>query len=482
MRTPLILSIGLLIAACAAPASEESSTSEAPLSTFEETQKLYNAKKGDLVFGAFPVTATGSFMTFTFWANQGETVQLHIDGAPSFQVLRVKGIDHCVDGEWSVESTSETTSVGGAVGATDATIEVERSGTHFVVIGSPTATASNTVRISSSVRRRPATKNVRAISMYEARTCAVLENGDAKCWGTTKSEWERQPRPGASMSSMGAALAKVPLPAKAVDVLLTGPGKYTTTELLLEDGSVWSSLEDAPLQKIALAGKARKLAEHCAWLVDDSVQCWAWDTGTPKPARRFSKPIKNVAAGWDSCVLLEGDELACDSAPTTVKLQLEKDEHALDIAGTPFATCILTNKAVRCGKWDGGVQSFDGNTWRAAVPAGRLLRFTMSEAWSPFLLTTDGTYGMVDGGDWVGSTLPNARWDQRANNLLVQSTQATGLTSNDSAARVTQCAIVEGGVVKCAGGWNVGQLGLGDCIDRDLPEQLGANLPGLLLE
>jgi hypothetical protein len=93
----------------------------------------------------------------------------------------------------------------------------------------------------------------------------------------------------------------------------------------------------------------------------------------------------------------------------------------------------------------------------------------------------------MSGDDWQGigngvSELTNSRWSPTYGGLYFQGGHVTRLTGTDTAARITQCAIDEAGVLKCAGLLNVGQLGLGDCIDRADERTLGANLPGLLLE
>jgi hypothetical protein len=258
---------------------------------------------------------------------------------------------------------------------------------------------------------------------------------------------------------------------------------------LLDDGSVWSALEDAPLRAIALVGKAKKVTGTCAWLEDDAVQCWNYDTGAPGPVMRFAKPVKAVSSGYGVCALLEGDELACgtgaDASAPAVALPLDLGEHALALAVGTFDRCVLTNKAVRCGDFSSGVQK-DGYLYRADVP-GEVAQFLVEAADMPMIVTADGRAYAMTGGDWQGigngvSELAHSSWSPTSGELYFQGGHVARLTGNDSAARVTQCAIDDAGVLQCAGSLNVGQLGLGDCIDRADERTLGANLPGLVLE
>lgn len=471
----------LLAAACSSTA-DETTSAESPLSSFDTAHELFQAEGGEITFGGPAVTSTGAFLAFTFWGNEGERVQLHVAGAPSFEVRRLKGIDYCKHEGGDFDAQFELTTV--ARGRTDAEVTIGRTGVHFVVIGAPGATQTNTVSVSAEVTRRPVTKGVRAVATEKAKTCAVLADGTAKCWGTTEASFDAPNRPGSTLASMGAGLAPVSLPAKAVDVALTGPGVYTTTSFLLEDGTVWSALEDAPLKPIALAGKAKKITGTCAWLEDDGVQCWRWDTGVAGAVERYAKAVRRVSAtAYDVAVLLEGDELAVNDAPAAA-LKLEPEEHALDMVQGRFETCVLTNKAVRCGKFPGGVHR-DGHLYRAEVP-GEVVQFLADSVQDPAIVTKDGRVYMMTGHGWTlgldGGIAEwnDATWSADRGPLYFRSGVSV-LAGTNSAARYTQCAILEEGVLACAGASNVGQLGVGDCIDRET-DAARANLPGLLLE
>ena len=297
------------------------------------------------------------------------------------------------------------------------------------------------------------------VSMGNGHTCAVLEDGEAKCWGSNyfgmlgdgKPEYQQ----GATYEPVGVA--------GLTDVRGIAAGGAVTCALLtnghvdcwgadyngqLGDGSLSEHGEqDTPIAVSgitdAVAISAGKDEHVCALLGTGHIDCWGPDSwgqlgnGTPGPeaceeaqpcsatpveAQGISGATQVSAGVGNTCALLTGGSVECwGEGVKGVLGDLEGEESAtpVPVPGLPAATSMSMGQGVACADLvSGGV-----------------------DCWGAWI------YGIVDG---KGITHAEA-------------TPEAGLTDpvEVTAGFGQACAVVAGGGVDCWGGDLEGQLGNG---------------------
>jgi alpha-tubulin suppressor-like RCC1 family protein len=341
-------------------------------------------------------------------------------------------------------------------------------------------------------------------------SCALLDDGAAKCWGDRFSGVVTGPNNnrGDEPGQMGDNLP----------ALRFGTGRRATNLaaswhhacVLLDDGSVkcWGynsvgnlGLGDTEnrypegtgdeLPAVALGGgrRATRIASGvlrtCALLDDGSLKCWGrnifGELGLGDTANRGDDPVemgdnlpvvdlgagrhaRSFAVGGVSCAILDDDSLKCWGANGYAGLGLGD----------------LETRGDEPGEMGDNLPVIDlGTEHRArAVAAGlqhvcALLDDASVKCWG------DNEYGQLGLGDTEDrGDEPGEMGDALPAVSLGTGRRATGITAGD----FHTCALLDDGSVKCWGWNDYGQLGLGDTENRgDEPGEMGDALPAVEL-
>jgi alpha-tubulin suppressor-like RCC1 family protein len=324
---------------------------------------------------------------------------------------------------------------------------------------------------------------VRALSAGADKTCALLENGKVRCWGTNIT----RPVPGESFAS-SLTIGDDETPATFEDEDLGGMATQVTggsipTCSLLQGGAVrcWDrdyggALEEAgseafptvsKLAPIPLGGAALQVAtgEHhsCALLEGGRVRCWGLSTsgelgypgvdlldtvGAVAGAGDvvLGAPARQIAVGFDhSCALLEGGRIRCWGNNQSLKLGFAKEE---DIG-------------------DDEVPAAAGD-----VPLGAEARQVVTGGSHTCALLTGGR---VRCWGWAILGYPIRPWESRSADQVEDLDLGEPALFLAAGGGVT-CAALAGGRLRCWGDNSLGQLGLGhtrDIGDDEAPSAAG---------
>jgi alpha-tubulin suppressor-like RCC1 family protein len=295
-------------------------------------------------------------------------------------------------------------------------------------------------------------RSVQSIATGATHSCALLDDGQIKCWGSNQYGQLGIPAAlarGAGAGDMGDALPEVPL----------GKGRSA---------------------KAVVAG-----SEHtCALLDDDQVKCWGKnDTGQLGLGDRTNRG----AAAADM-----GDNLPA--------VMLGSGRHALSISAGIAHTCaLLDTHAVKC--WGGNGGGFLGlgdmvdrgddpgemgdSLPTVDVGGGRRVFQLAASANHTCALLEDGALKCWGGNSWgqLGQGDITYRGDgpnEMGNALLPIDLGPASLGVGIWAGTGFACARFAGGQRKCWGQNAHGQLGIGDKADRgDGPSEMGTALPAI---
>jgi alpha-tubulin suppressor-like RCC1 family protein len=300
-----------------------------------------------------------------------------------------------------------------------------------------------------------------AVSAGYGYSCALLEGGSIKCWGSNGGgalgQGDARDR-GANLGEMGDALMAVDLGAgkKAVAVS-AGSGSdpfYQHTCALLDDGSVkcWGSNVQGELglgDRTPRGGKPGQMGDALP-----SV-----DLGTGKKAVA-------VSAGYGfTCALLDDKTVKCWGSADDIGLgrvdgrgaqpgQMGDHLPAVDLGTGKAALAVGTGYASACALLDGGSVKCWGMNYAGQLGLGdKVARGTQPRQ--------------------MGDALP-------AVDLGACRTAALALGNAYSGGSVHVCALLESGALKCWG--SGGELGTGDTVTRgDDPGEMGDALPTVKL-
>jgi alpha-tubulin suppressor-like RCC1 family protein len=299
--------------------------------------------------------------------------------------------------------------------------------------------------------------NAVAIAVGDEHTCALLSNGTVKCWGGNAK---------GQLGNGGTNTSTIPVPVSGITnaIAITAGAEHTCA--LLSDGTVkcWGrndagqlgdgtkkdSSTPVPVKDLTNAIAITAGGFHtCALLSNGTVKCWGWNAkgqlGDGTIATKVSpvqvqeqgnavlKNVVAIKAGWvHTCALLSNGTVKCwgdngsgqisvsyihTSQVSTVALDVPDLKNAVAIAAGENHTCaLLSNGTVKC--WGGNNKGQLGNGT------------TQTSAY--------GTQVIEEG----GSVLKNA--------VAI------------AAGAYHTCALLSGGIAKCWGSDEYGQLGDND--------------------
>ncbi|MEM9666492.1 MAG: hypothetical protein AAF970_16270, partial [Bacteroidota bacterium] len=286
-----------------------------------------------------------------------------------------------------------------------------------------------------------------------AHTCALLDDGTVKCWGSNDNGRLGQGdtrRRGDDPDEMGGDLPAIALGTGRTATALAVGGSHTC--VLLDDASVkcWGSNDNGRLG----AGNTDHLGDDPDEMGDDLP---AIDLGTGRTATAISAGIHHV------CALLDNGSVKCWGRNTDGQLGLgdtddrgdDEDEMgddlpAVDLGTGRTATAIIAGNLHTCALLDDSSLKCWGSNNNGRLGLG-----------------DDDNRG--DDADEMGDDLP-------AINL------GTGRTATAVSVGSITCAVLDDGSLKCWGPGTNGRLGLGDTDARgDGADEMGDDLPAVAL-
>ena len=351
----------------------------------------------------------------------------------------------------------------------------------------------------------------KAISLGPFHSCAILEIGDVKCWG---ANYQGQLGTG-NNTSLNIPSAPIDLGGKAVAI---SSGNLHSCALL-ENGQVkcWGENDEGqlgtgnttslniPSAPINLGGKAVAISlgrEHsCAVLENGEVKCWGSNTygqlgignntyilNIPSAAINLGGKAVAISLGIvHSCAILENGELKCwghnysGQLGTGNNTQLYIPSAAINLGGKAKAislgdehSCaVLENGELKCwGENDEGQLGTGNNTTSLNIPSaainlgGKAVAISLGEKHSCAVLENGevkcwgrNIEGQLGTGNTTSLNIPSA-----AINL-------GGKAKAISLGFVHSCAVLENGDLKCWGSNSYGQLGYGNTVNTNTPIQ-----------
>jgi alpha-tubulin suppressor-like RCC1 family protein len=302
----------------------------------------------------------------------------------------------------------------------------------------------------ATVSLGPATVTITKLDAGGAHSCAILSNTQLKCWGY--NAWGQLGLGNIANRGDGAGEMGTSLPAVAL-----GTGRKAT--------------------QIATG-----VGHSCAILDTGAVKCWGANNvgqlGLGDPNYRGDGPgemgnslpvvnlgtgrtAKKIAAGEGStCVILDNDQVKCWGWNVAGQLGLGDLNHRGD--GPGEMGDALPTVALGTGRH---AKSIDVGGLHACA----LLDDDSIKCWGG---NTDGQLGLGDSNNRGAS--PGQMGDSLPTVAL-----GTGYTAKSIACgSYSTCAVLDTDQVKCWGGNDFGQLGLGDVLFRgDGPGEMGDSLP-----
>ncbi len=354
-----------------------------------------------------------------------------------------------------------------------------------------------------------------AITAGYIHTCALLQNGSARCWGNNRFgqlgigslAQQTTPRPVANLGGQAVAI---------------GAGSFHTCALL-KNGSVrcWGSnfagqLGDGtwstrltPVSVVHLGGKAKALAVGgsftCALLEAGRVRCWGrngsgqlgnastTDRNRPVSVLGLRDRVRQIAAGGDhACAVLEDRTARCwgsntfgqlgNSSPAASSMPrhvLGLPRQAVAVAAGGFHACaLLEDGSLRCWGSNTSGQLGDGTT-RARFRAARVVNLggraiAVTAGWGHTCAVREDGAVFCWGSNFAGQ-LGDGTTQERHTPVRVRNLggQATAVVAGNA----HTCALLRDGSVRCWGINWTGQLGNGTTQNSSTPVRV-VNLGG----
>jgi len=353
-----------------------------------------------------------------------------------------------------------------------------------------------------------------ALASGDTASCAILTDGSIKCWGQNSygglGVGDSAPR-GNGQNQMGDHLPAVPL-GSGRTALAVAVGSYHACAVLDDHsvkcwgynasgqlgigdtqarGDVPNELGDAlPAVNLGTGRTAVAVAagnlHSCALLDDGSVKCWGYNGYGAIGTGDGSSRGDGIGA--------MGDDLPA------VKLGTGRTAKAIT-AGEYHTCALLDDSSVKCWGYNGYGQLGQGDTASRGYSSsdlgdtlkpidlgtGRTATRVVAGYYSTCVVLDNGgvkCWGYnAQGGLGVGDTASRGDGVNEMGNYLVQVNLGTSRTATNIAVGQSHtCAVLDNSTIKCWGGDNYGQLGVGSSQSYGSgANQLGDNLPYVIV-
>jgi len=343
-------------------------------------------------------------------------------------------------------------------------------------------------------------------------TCARLDNGTVKCWGSNDSGklglGDPQPR-GNMPGQMGAALPTVDLGVGRTALAISAGVNHTCA--VLDDGSVkcWGlntegqlGLGDTltrgdkpgqmgsslPVLDLGAGGRAVQVSAGlgdftCVTLDGGSVKCWGYDANAiwTGPEKRGDGPgqmganLEPVALGRNALQVVAGNNHACARLDNgSVKCWGQNAAGELGLGNVVSRGNVAAEMGANLPSVDLGPERTAQQVSAGATRSCATLDDGTAKCWG---ININGELGLGD--KMLRGSVPN-----QMGALLPAIDLGPGRTVRHlSAGQEHTCVALDDRSVKCWGKNARGALGLGDTMDRGGgPGQMGSNLPAVQLK
>ena len=393
-----------------------------------------------------------------------------------------------------------------------------------------------------------------AVATGTYHTCAILDNGDLKCWGW---DFGGQLGDGGSNTDTNApSSTAIDLGTGRTAVAVAAAGSNTCAILDNGDLKCWGgdangqlgdggtyhnsmSKQVAPLSHGIDLGAGRTAvavstgAHTCAILDNGDLKCWGWDnfgqlgdggtnpTDTAAPSDTAidlgtGRTAVAVSAGtYHTCAILDNGDLKCwgdntygqlgdgsttdTNAPSSTAIDLGAGRTAVAVSVLSDHTCaILDNGEAKCwglgsyGKLGIGGSHTAPSSTAIDLGAGRTAVALSAGIHHTCAILDNGEakcwgydfHGQLgDGGSNSNQLSPvsvsgSETWDYSTEQSSISSTSSSFPYANDkvSTGIYHSCAILDNGELKCWGRNNYGPLGDGTNTDTDAPSSTAIDL------
>jgi len=288
------------------------------------------------------------------------------------------------------------------------------------------------------------------LALGHFHSCAILDNGQVKCWGTNGANGELGL---GDLLGRGAAPGQMGVALPAVDL---GPGRTAV-------------------------GIAAGVSHTCAVLDNAQLKCWGFNL--------------NGQLGY-------GDTTSRGSAAIQMgaglpPVDLGAGRTALQVAAGAYSTCArLDNGSVKCWGLNDEGQLGLGDGIQRTAPASAVADLGPGRTAASLTAAFRNTCVRLDTGTvkcWgrnfygqlgIGDTMPRGNVGAQMGANLPSANMGAGRSIVEVAIGVDHlCARLDDDTVKCWGYGPLGALGYGDVQTRgDFPNEMGANLPVVVLQ
>ena len=366
------------------------------------------------------------------------------------------------------------------------------------------------------------------LSSGTQHTCAVLDDGSVSCWGWNDggqlgdgTTTERNtPAPTSSLGTGRTAVAISSGAFHTCAILDNGSVSCWGVNYFGELGDGTTTHRNTPTPTSSLGTGRTAVAissgeyHTCALLDDASVSCWGWNefgqlgdgtgtsrrTPTPTSSLGTGRTAVAITSGYDhNCAILDDASVSCwgnngygqlgdgtttDRSTPTPTSSLGTGRTAVAISSGAYHTCaILDNASVSCWGRNEYGRLGDGTTTDRSTPTptsslgtGRTAVAISSGYYHTCAILDDASvncWGYNRNGRLGDGTTTNRSTPTQTSSLGIGRT-AIAISSGSS----HTCAILDNASVSCWGWNDVGILGDGTTIDRNVPTQtstLGTN-------
>lgn len=319
--------------------------------------------------------------------------------------------------------------------------------------------------IDGAMMRSGSTRTVDDLGQGDGVSCAILGTGEVKCWG--------QGYVGSGGRVTPDAIDVVALDRPAVQVETSG----AQTVVLMDDGTVraWGTIP----------------GETCTELDPDEPGAESFLLGTGPTSIELGAPVQQIAVGADfACALAQGGSVRCwgnnacgqlgrgdrqrigDDEPVGASEEVDLGDAAVSVvAGAHHACAVLASTEIRC--WGSNLDGQLGHDQPGAVgddePPSAVPSIDLGEPVIDIVAGLEHTCALLgtgaircwgsnlDGQLGYGASVSGRAPDPQDNGDVDVGGSALEIVAG---ARHT-CARLEGGVLRCWGNNDLGQLGYG---------------------
>jgi ELWxxDGT repeat protein len=332
-----------------------------------------------------------------------------------------------------------------------------------------------------------------AVSVLSDHTCAILDNGEAKCWGLGSYG-----KLGIGGSHTAPSSTAIDLGAGRTAVALSAGIHHTCAILDNGEAKCWGYDFHGQL------GDGGSNSNQLSPVSVSGSETWDYSTEQSSISSTSSSfPYANdkVSTGiYHSCAILDNGELKCwgrnnygplgdgtntdTDAPSSTAIDLGTGRTAVAVSAEAYHTCaILDNSDLKCWGWNTLGQLGDGTNTDTNAPSSTVIDLGTGRTAVAVSAGSFHTCAILDNGDlkcWGYNNLgplgdgTNTDTNAPSSTVIDLGTGRTAVAV--SAGNQHTCAILDNGDLKCWGENTFGQLGDGTNTNTNAPSSIAIDL------